>query len=106
MGDLDGALADFNQAVVLKPDLADAFYGLGAKQSMPKAMRRPRSPYTKSIELDPGKSVVWHSRGCLHYDNHEFADAATDFRKAIQLDENMEYSRFRLWFGPCAKPDR
>ncbi len=53
--------------------------------------------YTRAIELDSKRAAVYHSRGCLHYDNHEFAEALADFQKAIELDASLDYSHFRVW---------
>src|SRR5581483_3299822 len=55
--------------------------------------------YTRAIELNPKGATFYHSRGCLHYDDHEFTDAMADFRQAIELDAAQDYSHLRLWLA-------
>jgi len=54
--------------------------------------------YTRFIQANPARGEEYHMRGCLYYDNREFAKALADFRQACQLGSEVpDYSHYRVW---------
>ena len=52
--------------------------------------------------------MAYASRGCLHYDLHDFAEALADYHKVIELDAantSGDYARFRIWLIRARQQD-
>jgi HEAT repeat protein len=65
------------------------------------------SEASKVIGLHPDNGELYHIRGCLNCDLHQFPRARADFRKAVQFgSHNPDYPRFRLWLIRARLGDR
>jgi tetratricopeptide (TPR) repeat protein len=59
-GNLDGALADFNQAIRLRPDVPEYFAGRGLVHESRRDIARARADYTQALNLpDKGDNFAW-----------------------------------------------
>ena len=61
-GDLDGALADCNRAILLKPDSAEAFNNRGLARAGKGDLDGALSDFDESIRLQPNLAVVLSNR--------------------------------------------
>jgi len=52
-GDLDGALADYNKAMELKPGLAEAYYDRGLLKRAKNDLDGELADYDKAIDSNP-----------------------------------------------------
>jgi tetratricopeptide (TPR) repeat protein len=94
-GDTNGALADFDRALELEPDLADAHLLRGkarrAKGNLDGAIEDIED-YEKAIELDPRLTSnnrditqAFANRGFIRVNQLDLEGAIADFDKAIQV---------------------
>ncbi len=104
--DLDGALADFNKAVELDPNLVAARENLSragrakndrdgtlaATWAKYGSIRKAEGDldgalvgYGKAIELNPEMSAAYNQRGCIKHAKGDLNGAIIDFNRAIEL---------------------
>ena len=53
LGRIDAALADFDQAIRLRPDFAYAFYGRGKAYMVLEKPREAKADFIEALRLDP-----------------------------------------------------
>ena len=62
-GDMDTALKRFNQALILNPDFAPAYFGIAYVYSVQNKLDLAVQNYKKSIEKDPTHSDSYSNLG-------------------------------------------
>lgn len=77
------ALENFDKAVELDPNLAEAYYFRGRVQLDDK---KADADFTKAIELKPDYPEAYFRRGLKNDLNNDRAAALRDYNKAIELD--------------------
>ena len=83
--DYTGAIADYNKAIQLKPDYAEAYYNRGCAKDDLKDYNGEIEDFNKAIQLKPDYAFAYYSRG---YSKHYLKDkigACTDWSKAGEL---------------------
>jgi|GEM_PF-494394 len=91
-GDLDGAIADFSQAIKLVGAAGDKQRQAIAYNNRGEAWRRKGkhdkaiADFTKAIELKPDFAEAYYNRGNAWDDKGEYDRAIEDFTKAIELN--------------------
>jgi len=100
VGDLDGAMTDYDQAIRLEPKLESAYRCRGlvwrAKGEFDKAM----ADCDTAVRLDPKSAFAYAVRGILFTDKGESEKAIADFGIAIDLDPSDSmafYNRGVVW---------
>ncbi len=90
LGDVDGALADFEKAAALDSSLAEAHTARGlilrSRKNLPGAIEA----FTKSINLNPTVDG-YYQRGQLFEVSGEHQKALKDFDQAIALDRSAPF---------------
>ena len=92
----DGAIADYEKAIELKPDyakepdLAEAYYNRGTTKSNLSDHRGAMADYDRAIELDPDYAVAYNNRGKVKSALNDYDGAIADRDKAIEL--NSDYA--------------
>jgi tetratricopeptide (TPR) repeat protein len=85
LGDKQGALADYNKAIKLKPDDADAYKKRGIVRSDLGDKQGAIADYNKAIELKPDFAEAYKNRGLIRSDLGDKEGALADYNKAIEL---------------------
>jgi tetratricopeptide (TPR) repeat protein len=114
-GDFTGALRNYDQAVELKPDCAEAYAGRGNTRLAKGDLDGALADYRMAIQLRPewglDNAHVYLMSGRSRYDRLQFTEALADFQKACELGSCDDYTQFRIWLtrarlGQQAKADR
>lgn len=84
-GDAKLSLADFDEAIRLKPNLASAFNFRGLTYSGLGKYDLAVADFTRSIELAP-QARTYDSRGKAHFKAGDNADALADYTRSVELD--------------------
>ncbi|HRE59506.1 MAG TPA: tetratricopeptide repeat protein [Micropepsaceae bacterium] len=85
LGELSKAIADYEQAVALKADIAPAHYEMGLALSAQKRYRLAIDAYTQAIKLTPDNANFWYARCGAKSLVNDNAGAREDCIKAVQL---------------------
>ena len=80
------ALADFEEALVLKPDYANAYYNRAAAYMALGRYRLATESYTRAIELNDRVALFYNSRGLSYAARDEHELAIEDYERALALD--------------------
>jgi len=82
----NGALADFNKAIELRPDFTTAFYDRGRLKQTMGDFNGALGDYDTTIKLDPSWSAPFMNRGNVKLLLNDADGALADFDKAIALN--------------------
>ena len=91
MRDFGRAIADYTEAIRLKPDYAQAYnnrglaYSLQSKSQMPNAI----ADYSQAIQLRPAYARAYNNRGVAYMASGHADEAMRDFNRAIQLQPDF-----------------
>jgi len=85
-GELDRAVADFNEAIRLDPEFALAYNNRGLAYRDKGELDRAIADHTEAIRLDPRFAVAFNSRGFTYDRKGERDRAIADYTEAIRLD--------------------
>lgn len=79
------ALADFDKAVVLKPDLAAAHFETGLAYASQEKFKQAIAAYDKAIKTSPDNADYLYSRCVAKSWSNDNAGAREDCRKAVKI---------------------
>ncbi len=85
LGDNQGAIADKNQAIKLKPDYADAYYNRGLAKYNLGDNQGAIVDYNQAIKLNPNLAVPYYNRSLIYKELNDNEKAIKDFRQAAKL---------------------
>jgi tetratricopeptide (TPR) repeat protein len=89
-GDGDGALADYDRAILLYPRYSGAFYNRGIIRNERKEFAGAQEDYDRAIGLNPSFASAYMARGILEMDvTQDFGRALADYDRAIVLNPSM-----------------
>ena len=83
------AIADYNKAIELKPDLAEAYSNRGVAKSKLGHVEEAIADFDKAIELEPGYTAAYNNRGNAKSKLGHVEEAIADFDKAIELKSDL-----------------
>jgi tetratricopeptide (TPR) repeat protein len=84
-GDYDNAIADFDEAIRLKPNDAEAILGRGFAYEKKGDYDNAIKDFSKAIELEPNDAEAFNNRGFAYRKKGEHDKAIADFDEAIRL---------------------
>ena len=97
------AIEDFDRAIELDGNDADAFNARGDAHRLNNDPFRAIADYDKAIELKPDHVIAFKNRGMVYADVSQFLRAIEDYDQAIKLDpgrcRHLQQSRQR----PCQR---
>ncbi len=84
-GNYAGAIADYDQAIILNPDHAKAYYNRGVSKYDLKRYEAAIADYDEAIKLKHGFAEAYVNRGVAKGELKQYEAAIADFNKAIEL---------------------
>jgi len=82
------AKSEFEQAVILYPDYADAHYDLGVTLNLMGNVAMALESYGKCLALDPENTNAWNNLGVIHLDRNDFRAALSSFQQILLNSPN------------------
>jgi tetratricopeptide (TPR) repeat protein len=92
------AIVDFKEAILLKPDYAEAFVNKGNAELNLNMIKEALTDFNKSILFNPDLASAFYYRGVTNAKLNKNSDACDDFKKACSLgidaqNETMKYCK-------------
>jgi hypothetical protein len=87
-GQLDRAIADFDEAIRLNPKDASAYENRGNAYDAKGQHNRAIADFDEAIRLDPRYAPTFYNRGLAYAINGQLDRAIADYDEAIRLDPN------------------
>ena len=83
-GDYEGAIAEFNKVIELKPDFDNAYYNRGLSFYSMKSYLEAELDFGKAIEINPRDSASMLHLGLIKYYKNKFKDAVEAYNAVIE----------------------
>lgn len=93
-GEHELSLAEFNKAIELDPNFADAYNRRGAAFSNLKDNNRAIADFTKAIELQPAFDIPYMNRAIIYMLEKNYKSAVLDFTDLVKLQPEMA-----IWYS-------
>jgi len=87
-GDYQGALANYNQALQLNPNLAEAYCWRGAAYYAIGDKLSAIDDFNQGLQINPNNAIAHSNRGAVRSDIGDKQGAIDDFNQAIRLNPN------------------
>jgi tetratricopeptide (TPR) repeat protein len=88
LGDLPSALADYDQALSLRPDYVEALHNRATARHQANDLFGAAADFDRAIALAPDSALLYDHRAYFHYCCWEHARAVADYSRAIELDDS------------------
>jgi len=89
MGDLDGAISDYNQALDLDPKNVEATYRRGLARQAKGDFTGAIADYTQAIGLDPKQAAAYSNRAFIKQGQGDTDGALADYAQALLIDPKI-----------------
>lgn len=86
IGDVNGALEDFNEALVLNPKDITVYNNRGVLKKEQKDYIGSMSDYNRAQEINPNKATTYNNRADLYITLGKLNEALDDINRCITLD--------------------
>ena len=95
-GKFDEAILEYNKAIAIKPNYAEAYSKRGNAYSGKGNSEQAISDYTKAIEVDPKFAPAYNNRGHTYLTKGNFDQATSDLIKAIEINPELAQAHTNL----------
>jgi tetratricopeptide (TPR) repeat protein len=89
LGDKQGAIDDYNQAIKINPNLAEAYSNRGAVRDDLGDKQGAIDDYNQAIKINPNYALAYNNRGNARYQLGDKPRAIDDFNQAIKFNPNL-----------------
>jgi len=86
--DFDLAIAEFDRAIKLDPNIAEAYFGRGRGYLRKGDNSRAVADYSQAIRLNPNDLISYSNRGRAYARMGDYDNAVADFESALRIDPN------------------
>ncbi len=109
-GDYQGALGDYNQAIIIDPKFSKAYYNRGnLKAKKLNDIKGALNDFNQAISLNPRYAYAYHSRAILKWEQlNDIQGALADYNQTIFIDPKIPqayYNRGNLKYGEAGLND-
>ncbi len=104
----DEAIADYNEAIRINPDLAIAYLNRGLAYARKQDSAEALADASSAIQLDPTLAGAYYLRGTSHYRLDDATEAIRDLTQAIRLNsaDPAVYNQRGLAYAKLGDYDR
>jgi tetratricopeptide (TPR) repeat protein len=95
-GDHRAAAEEFERAIRLDPDFAEAYANAGIEYASTGSYRGAEARFKRAIELDPASSIAWCNLGVLLVKAGRAQEAETAIRRSLELSPDNATAHFLL----------
>ncbi|WP_341532336.1 tetratricopeptide repeat protein (plasmid) [Nostoc sp. UHCC 0302] len=88
-GDFRGAITDYNQAIKINPNYANAYYNRGIARDDLADLQGAIADYNQAIKINPNLAEAYINRGIARYDLGDKQGAIADYNQAIKINPNL-----------------
>lgn len=92
LGDLKGALKDYNEAIAQTPNDADIYVNRGIVQDELGQHEAAIADYTKAITLKPDQHLAYYNRANAQVQMKQYPKAIADYTKVIEFQPEYAYA--------------
>src|SRR5262249_48196813 len=92
----DEALAAYDKALAVKPDLAGAWLGRGIVLTELKRYDETFAAYDNALALKPDLAEAWYGRGNVFVKLKRHEDAANAYAEVLKIDPNYPFAKGML----------
>ncbi len=85
----DKAAKCFDHAIKMDKHAAEGYNNRGYVEQMKKKYDKAISYYKKAIAIRPDDAVFYYNMGSSYFGNHDYADAAKQYKEAFRLDPTI-----------------
>jgi tetratricopeptide (TPR) repeat protein len=89
--DRQAAIADYTEAIRLKPDYAETYNRRGHVYAALKQYDNAITDYSEAIRHKPDNAVYYSSRGDSYYDSGQYGKAVSDYSEAIRIQPDAAF---------------
>jgi len=86
---LDSSKKDFERAIKMDPNYADAYNNLGAVEYQDHRLKPAIKRYQQAIALNPAFATYHSNLGTAYLERKEFDKAAAEYARALQIDPDI-----------------
>ncbi|MBD1219475.1 MAG: tetratricopeptide repeat protein [Aphanizomenon flos-aquae Clear-A1] len=107
LGDKPGAIDDYNLAIKINPNLAEAYAGRGIVRNDLGDKQGAIDDYNLAIKINPNYALAYNNRGIVRYDLGDKPGAIDDYTQAIKINPNYAdayYNRGNVRYDLGDKP--
>lgn len=95
VGELESAIASWENALALNPNLAQAWHNRGSALGHLGKMEEAIASYNKAIELNPNDPQAWNARAHALYNLQRWEEAIICWDKVIELEPDLA----QIWYN-------
>ena len=88
-GDYQGAIADYDQALKVGPQDAEAYYGRGAARLELGDYHGAIADYSQALRINPQDADAYYNRGVASYSLGRDQAAIEDWNQAVRINPNL-----------------
>jgi lipoprotein NlpI len=104
-GDLNGAIAAFNQAIKIDPTYAPAYERRGFAFSLENRLDEAITNYNQAIQLNPKNADAYYNRGTAKGQKGDFDGAIADFSYVLELQPQAPVAYYNRGHAKYFKGD-
>jgi tetratricopeptide (TPR) repeat protein len=95
-GKYDDAIADYDKAIALDPNVALAYTIRAVAYGIKGDLDRAIADLDKAITLNPNDATAYTIRGNAYYVKGDYDRAIADYRKALEINPSDQKARNKL----------